>query len=194
MSGTLRERCSVVTSQSLDVYAGVVVSSCLRPAFTGGTEYCHTDGLSWWRHQMETFSALLALCAGKSPVPGEFHAQSPMTRSFDVFFGLHLKKRLSKPSWCWRFETTSCSLWRQCNVWRHQSWRGWQRGSLMYVEHMQCYYWATHSSKFLCGTSDTVICMYARMLVWLHSKCIFVWTHVGQWTSTHKVYVCVCML
>ena len=28
---------------------------------------CH--GVSWWRHQMETFSALLALCAGNSPVP-----------------------------------------------------------------------------------------------------------------------------
>ena len=25
--------------------------------------------LSWWRHQMETFSALLALCVGNSPVP-----------------------------------------------------------------------------------------------------------------------------
>ena len=25
--------------------------------------------MSWWRHQMETFSALLALCAGSSPVP-----------------------------------------------------------------------------------------------------------------------------
>ena len=28
--------------------------------------------LSWWRHQMETFSALLAICAGNSQVPGEF--------------------------------------------------------------------------------------------------------------------------
>ena len=28
--------------------------------------------LPWWRHQMETFSALLAICAGNSPVPGEF--------------------------------------------------------------------------------------------------------------------------
>ena len=27
---------------------------------------------SWWRHQMETFSTLLAICAGNSPVPGEF--------------------------------------------------------------------------------------------------------------------------
>ena len=25
--------------------------------------------ISWWRHQMETFSALLTLCAGNSPVP-----------------------------------------------------------------------------------------------------------------------------
>ena len=42
--------------------------------------------LSWWRHQMETFSALLALCAGNSPVTAEFPSQWPMTRSFDVFF------------------------------------------------------------------------------------------------------------
>ena len=28
--------------------------------------------ITWWRHQMETFSALLAICAGNSPVPGEF--------------------------------------------------------------------------------------------------------------------------
>ena len=26
----------------------------------------------WWRHQMETFSALLAICAGNSPVPVNF--------------------------------------------------------------------------------------------------------------------------
>ena len=29
----------------------------------------------WWRHQMETFSALPAICAGNSPVPGEFPTQ-----------------------------------------------------------------------------------------------------------------------
>ena len=27
--------------------------------------------LSWWRHQKEIFSALLAICAGNSSVPGE---------------------------------------------------------------------------------------------------------------------------
>ena len=45
----------------------------------------------WWRHEMEKFSALLALCAGNSPVTGEFPSQRPATRSFDVFFDLRLK-------------------------------------------------------------------------------------------------------
>ena len=48
----------------------------------------------WWRHQMETFSALLAICAGNSPVPGEFLTQRPVTQSFDVFFDLRPNKRL----------------------------------------------------------------------------------------------------
>ena len=45
---------------------------------------------------METFSALLALCVGNSPVTGEFPTQRPVTRSFDVdvFFDLHPNKRL----------------------------------------------------------------------------------------------------
>ena len=47
---------------------------------------------------MEPFSALLALCAGNSPITGEFTAQRPVTRSFDVFFDLRLNERLSKPS------------------------------------------------------------------------------------------------
>ena len=40
---------------------------------------------SWWRDQMETFYALLALCAANSPVTGDFPSQKPVTRSFDVF-------------------------------------------------------------------------------------------------------------
>ena len=71
---------------------------------------------SWWRHQMETFSALLALCAGNSPATGEFPAQRPVTRSFDVFFDLRLNERLSKQSWGWWFETPSRTLWRHCCV------------------------------------------------------------------------------
>ena len=73
---------------------------------------------TWWSHQMETFSVLLALCAGNSPVTGEFPAQRPVTRSCDVFFYLRLNKRLSKQSWGWWFETSSGSLWRHCNeIW-----------------------------------------------------------------------------
>ena len=37
---------------------------------------------------MEIFSALLAICAGNSPVTGDFPAQRPVTRSFDVFCDL----------------------------------------------------------------------------------------------------------
>ena len=70
---------------------------------------------AWWRHQMETFSALLAIYAGNSTVPGEFPAQRPVTRSFDVFVNLRPNKRLSKQWWGWWFETPSCSLWRHCN-------------------------------------------------------------------------------
>ena len=64
---------------------------------------------------MEIFSALLALCAGDSPVTGEFPWQRPVTRSFVVFFDQRLNKHLSKQSWGWWFETPSCSLWRHCN-------------------------------------------------------------------------------
>ena len=60
-------------------------------------------------------SALLAICAGNSPVTGEFPAQRPVTRSFD-FFNLRLNKRLSKQSWGLWFETPSGPLWRHYNA------------------------------------------------------------------------------
>ena len=48
-----------------------------------------TAGITtWWRHHMEIFSALLAICAGNSPIPGEFPAQRSATQSFDVMFSL----------------------------------------------------------------------------------------------------------
>ena len=70
---------------------------------------------TWWRHQMETLSALLALWAGNSPVTREFPSQRPVTRSFDVFFDLCLNKRSSKQSRRWWFDTPSRSLWNHCN-------------------------------------------------------------------------------
>ena len=73
-------------------------------------KYIHDDVI-----KMETFSALLYLCAGISPVPGEFPSQRSVTRSFDVFFDLSLNKTLIKQSRRLWFETASRSLWRHCN-------------------------------------------------------------------------------
>ena len=67
---------------------------------------------TWRRLQMDTFSALLALCEGNPPVPGGFPLQWPVTWSFDVFFDLRLDKRLSKQLRSQWFETPSRSLWR----------------------------------------------------------------------------------
>ena len=62
--------------------------------------------LSWWRHQMETFSR-------NSSVSGGFPVQRPVTPSFDIFFYLHMNERLSKQSGGWWFETPSHPLWRR---------------------------------------------------------------------------------
>ena len=56
---------------------------------------------------LETFSVLLALCAGNQAVTGEVPSPRPVTRSFDVFFDLRLNKRFSKQSWGWWLETPS---------------------------------------------------------------------------------------
>ena len=47
---------------------------------------------------METFTALLAICAGNSPVIAEFPS---VTRSFDGFFICAFDKRLSKAGGMW---------------------------------------------------------------------------------------------
>ena len=54
------------------------------------------------------------LC-GEFTGPGEFPAQRPVTRSFDVFFNLRPNRGLRKHSWGWWFKTPSHSLWRHCN-------------------------------------------------------------------------------
>ena len=60
---------------------------------------------------METFSELLALCAG-------IHQWIPRTKASDAELWCfpRLNKRLNKQSWGWWFETPSLSLWRHCNV------------------------------------------------------------------------------
>ena len=70
----------------------------------------------WWRHKIETFSALLALCERNPPVTGGFPSQRPVTRSFGVFFDLRLYKRLGKQSRRRWFGTPSLPLWRHPNA------------------------------------------------------------------------------
>ena len=67
---------------------------------------------AWWLHQMETFSALPALCKWNALVTGGFPLQRPVTRSFDGFF---ICAWLSKQPRRRCFETPSHSLWRHCN-------------------------------------------------------------------------------
>ena len=64
-------------------------------------------------------SALLAICAWNSPVPGEFPLQRPVTRGFDAFFDLRLNKQMRNQSWGSWLETLSRPLWRHCNTMPH---------------------------------------------------------------------------
>ena len=129
--------------------------------------------VSWWRHQMETFSALLALCAGNSPVTGEFPAQRPATRSFDVFFDLRLNKRLSKQSWGWWFETPSSSLWHHRNVYQFPE---------PDTEH-DLHYLNNLVSIFLC---------HEMQVIW--DAVIAMWCHCGVTSGEHILVTSKCMV
>ena len=61
----------------------------------------HDDAIKW-KH----FTHYWRFCEGNPPVTGGLPSQRPMTRSFDVFFDLRLKKRLNKQSRRWGFETS----------------------------------------------------------------------------------------
>ena len=105
----------------------------------------------WWRHQMEAFSSLLTICAGKSPVPGEFPIQRPVTRSFDVFFDL-----LSRGWW---FETSSRALWRHRNVPKKSSQRK-DRALFGWQDETECY--LPSVGKDCCAISWQMCCANLR--------------------------------
>ena len=89
---------------------------------------------------METFSALLALCAGNSPVTCEFPTQRPMTWSFDVFSDLRLNKQLRKQSRSWWFVTPLRSLWCHCN----------NSLAATYSDICPIWMWSRRSFKYFC--------------------------------------------
>ena len=110
-------------------------------------------GAAWRRHQMETFSALLAICAGNSPGTGELPAQRPVSRSFDVFFDLRLNKRLSKQSWGWWFQTLSHPLWRHSNG--RTGWEPPILGVLFSLDRdLPCLLWPTLLAVAIADVSD----------------------------------------
>ena len=69
------------------------------------------SGVDQRKHQSPASMAFV-----RGIVPGEFQAQRPVTRSFDVFFDLRLNKQSSEESWDGWFETPSRPLWCHCNV------------------------------------------------------------------------------
>ena len=68
---------------------------------SAGTDMTKVGFRTRWRHQMETFSGLRALCAGNSPITGEFPSKRPVAYSLDVFVDLGLNKRLSNQPRGW---------------------------------------------------------------------------------------------
>ena len=86
-----------------------------------GSRYTRNDGepngqLSMITSSNDNIFRVNGHLCGNSPVSGEFPAQRPVTRSFDIFFDQRLNKRLNKQSWGWWFETLSCPFWRHCNA------------------------------------------------------------------------------
>ena len=96
-------------------YAATVLVNILQGNLFGTQMSTCTGTGPWWRHQIDTFSMLLALCEGNPSVTEGFPSQRSVTRSFDVFFDVRLNKRLKKKSRYRRFETPWRSLWRHCN-------------------------------------------------------------------------------
>ena len=112
------------TIQSAPHTVTCLLSNCyILPSHTCKVEQ-GDRGDGWWRYpswfshddviKWKHFPRRWPLC-GKFTGPGEFPAQRPATRSFDVFFDLRLNTRLSKQPWGWWFETPAWSLWRHRN-------------------------------------------------------------------------------
>ena len=70
----------------------------------------------WWRHKMETFSALLALCEGNLPVTSGSPYKGQFRGALMCFFNLRWNKQLSRRSRHRRFLTPSRSLRCHCNA------------------------------------------------------------------------------
>ena len=102
------------------------------------------NGQSWWHHEMASFSVLLALCVGNSPVTGKFPSQRPVTQGFEVFFDLCLNKQLRKQSWGRWFETPLHPLRRHSNVSRNHTQETSQSAPILQVRSLMHIYFFLH--------------------------------------------------
>ena len=83
------------------------------------TKLWSQDDVTKWKH----FPRYWPFVWGIHRRPVNSPHKGPVTRSFDVFFDLHLIKRLSRHWWGWWIETLTRPLWRHCNA-RYIYWAG----------------------------------------------------------------------
>ena len=141
----------------LNSYKGIIVLQFTGSCSTITSESrirCYvdlTDSGTLWRHEMEAFSALLALCEGNRPVTGRFPSQRASNADLWCSFDVRLNKVLNKQSNGWWIETPWCSLWRHHN--------GWIRA----IRYHHRYCRAINTTGFLCESTnrerDTHICV-----------------------------------
>ena len=143
--------------------------------------------IPWWRHQMETFSALLDLVWGIhwSPVNSLTKGQWRRALMFSLICALY--KRLSKQSWGWWFETHS--LWRQCNAL--------PKVMLIFNSSWPCdmIWWHRSSSRSALAQGDGLLPdgtkpLPGLMLIYHHwGSVVFTWKDFhNQWRNYFSVY------
>ena len=121
--GLCTHRCSTGLSVPSFSYLAKIVNMChgtFDIQFSKTDVYCAYNVL----HIMTSTNGNIFRVTGL--LGGEFtgHRWIPrtkaMTRSFDIFFDLHMNRQLSKQWKRWWFETLPRSLWRHCNetYWR----------------------------------------------------------------------------
>ena len=118
---------------------------------------------------METFSVLLAFCAGNLSVTSEFPSQRPVTRSFDVFFDLRVNKRLR---WRWRHLAFVSIQFQFTNIYclinyriQHSSRNSMQQGSRKHrsyprqvTERMECNFLIPPPSSMYHKATNAAVC------------------------------------
>ena len=111
-------------------------------------------------------------------------SQRSVTRSFDIFFDLHLNKRLSKQSRCRWFETLSRSSWYHWNVWRYFDFKLNSTTNLI-----PCVKWLTsqHWVRFWPGAYST-ISISDKYTTVRYDNAVIMGTMASQITSLMIVY------